>query len=310
MAAKKRVLLLGSSGFLGWNFLFHSPDVHWVCPMRATSVGRLPAGIEAMPMVDWSELQGGVVFWQKLMEEQGIDAVINTVAIADARVCQESPEMAFHINVDVPCQMAVACNAMNIPFVHCSSDLTFDGANAPYGNEQCGASPLSIYGEHKKSSEVKVLEAWEKAWVIRLPLLFGESSSLTRNGFRQMTEALLQGECLTLFSDEFRSPARAKRIVHFVMAKLGRESGLLNLGGPERLSRYQMGERLVDVFGGDMDQLKSLTQEELDLGAPRPKDVSLDSSKARAMGYEHGLFLEELMDIRDSGGWRMDHWKV
>jgi dTDP-4-dehydrorhamnose reductase len=118
-----------------------------------------------------------------------------------------------------------------------------------------------------------------------------------------MVEMIKKGEQLKLFVDEFRTPARARNIARFILENLGQYQGVLNCGGRERLSRYDMGLALISAFGGHVDQLIGLRQEDLNLGAPRPKDVSLNSDLAFRLGYRHGTFSEELTDIQAGGGW-------
>jgi dTDP-4-dehydrorhamnose reductase len=74
--------------------------------------------------------------------------------------------------------------------------------------------------------------------------------------------------------------------------------GMIHLGGKERLSRYDFGRLLVEVFQLPATRLKSCRQQDVKMAAPRPADVSLDSSKAFHLGYQPLSVREELEMLR------------
>ncbi|MCA1992664.1 MAG: sugar nucleotide-binding protein, partial [Coleofasciculus sp. S288] len=74
--------------------------------------------------------------------------------------------------------------------------------------------------------------------------------------------------------------------------------GLIHLGGKDRVSRYDFGRLLVEVLELPETGLKSCRQADVKMAAPRPSDVSLDSSKAFALGYSPLSLREELEGLR------------
>jgi dTDP-4-dehydrorhamnose reductase len=99
-------------------------------------------------------------------------------------------------------------------------------------------------------------------------------------------EALKAGKELNLFIDEYRTPVSAKTAAQGLLLALEKVNGLIHLGGKERISRYDFGQLLVDIFQLPNSGLKSCRQQDVKMVAPRPADVSLDSSKAFALGYK------------------------
>ena len=62
--------------------------------------------------------------------------------------------------------------------------------------------------------------------------------------------------------------------------------GRFHLGGPERVSRAELGLRTARLLGLDTQLIDVVTTREHPPGAPRPADVSLDSSRAsRELGW-------------------------
>ncbi|RCK79423.1 MAG: dTDP-4-dehydrorhamnose reductase [Candidatus Ozemobacter sibiricus] len=68
---------------------------------------------------------------------------------------------------------------------------------------------------------------------------------------------------------------------------------LLHLGGPERVSRFDLGRRLAAWLGVPATGLVPVRQADLPMAAPRPPDVSLDSRLAFALGFRPGRLEEE-----------------
>ncbi len=66
------------------------------------------------------------------------------------------------------------------------------------------------------------------------------------------------------------------------------------------ISRYDFGQLLVEVFQLPATKLKSSRQQDIKMAAPRPADVSLDSSKAFILGYQPLSVREELEAIQFS----------
>jgi dTDP-4-dehydrorhamnose reductase len=100
--------------------------------------------------------------------------------------------------------------------------------------------------------------------------------------------ALAAGRTAALFTDEFRTPVDAASVADAVGRILRRGgSGLYHLGGPERLSRYELGIRVARVFGLDASRLVPVRQADVPAPEPRPRDVSLDCGRARReLGWE------------------------
>ena len=89
--------------------------------------------------------------------------------------------------------------------------------------------------------------------------------------FGAQISALRQGQPLTLFWDEWRTPLDLASAASGLLALLrSSNTGVLHLGGPERLSRLEMGQRLAahaEVLGGAGDHAVGLVQGAFDLVA-------------------------------------------
>jgi dTDP-4-dehydrorhamnose reductase len=99
--------------------------------------------------------------------------------------------------------------------------------------------------------------------------------------------ALREGRPLNLFRDQFRTPVDVGSVAAAVEQMLVRSAhGLFHVGGAQRLSRYELGLRVARVLGLPEDLIEPVSQK-LQPGAPRPADVSMDSTRARTeLGWE------------------------
>jgi dTDP-4-dehydrorhamnose reductase len=180
--------------------------------------------------------------------------------------------------------------------VFTSTDLVFDGTQAPY-LETDPVSPLNIYGEQKVAAERAILAIGDRAVICRMPLMFGNAPSTATSFIQPWLQALSTGQSLQLFVDEFRTPVSATTAAQGLLMALQISPGILHLGGSERISRYEFGLLMVDVFGFDRSLLSPIYQKDLVMAAPRAADVSLDSTKAVKLGYEIPSLREELSAI-------------
>ena len=79
-------------------------------------------------------------------------AVIHTAAITDLDFCEQFPDDSLPINLHAPINLAALCGDKDIPFVFTSADLVFDGARAPYAEDD-PPTPINVFGEHKALAE-------------------------------------------------------------------------------------------------------------------------------------------------------------
>jgi dTDP-4-dehydrorhamnose reductase len=84
-----------------------------------------------------------------------------------------------------------------------------------------------------------------------------------------------------LFHDEWRTPLGLRTAARALLAVAGSDvAGLLHVGGPERMSRLEMGQRLAAHLGVPATGIEAVSRRTA-AGEPRPQDTSLDSTRWR-----------------------------
>ncbi|QIR39645.1 NAD(P)-dependent oxidoreductase [Tolypothrix sp. PCC 7910] len=283
----KKLLVTGASGFLGWHICQQAKpewEVYGTYFANHLEIGDIET--LKVNLTDLQELK-------QIFNDIKPDAVIHTAALSQPNFCQNHPQESYAINVTASCNIAGLCADYAIPCAFTSTDLVFDGLNAPY-QETDSVNPLSIYGEQKVQAEIGMLERYPHTAVCRMPLMFGMATPTAKSFMQQFIETLQAGKELSLFIDEFRTPVSGKTAAQGLLLALEKVQGLIHLGGKERISRYDFMRQLVEVFEIPNAKLKGCRQEDIKMAAPRPKDVSLNSSKAFALGYQPLSIKEEL----------------
>lgn len=214
-----------------------------------------------------------------LLEAVRPACVIHAAARTDVARCELDEAGARRDIVEATARLAEAVTgAARRPWwLYVSTDLVFDGEQAPYDVDAL-PSARSVYGRLKAEAERVALAAG--ACVARVPLLYGPRSRHKPGALFWMVDALARGDELRLFVDERRSPLHVLDLAWAADALARREaSGVWNLGGPEDLDRATMGRIVAAALGLDAGRVRPVRREEVAYPAPRPRDVTLRSAR-------------------------------
>ena len=289
----KKLLITGASGFLGWNICRLAKGTwHLFGTVYSNQVEIPNVNTIKIDLTNHTELK-------RLFSEVRPDAVIHSAAASDPNYCQVNPDVSYGINVDASVNIALLCSDHDVPYVYTSTDLVFDGLKAPY-RESDPVCPVNVYGEHKAQAEERILEAYPKSAICRMPLMFGLSGPMAKSFIQPMIIAMREGRELSLFVDEFRTPLSVGAAVVGLLLALNKVRGIIHLGGRESISRYDFGKLMQRIFKFENAKIKPCKQDDIHMTAPRPADVSLDSSKAAALGFKPPPLVEELQNIYES----------
>ncbi|WP_088239970.1 SDR family oxidoreductase [Calothrix rhizosoleniae] len=284
----KKLLITGASGFLGWHLCQLAKSKWQVYGTYFSHYLDIPnVKMLSVNLTDIQELKG-------IFSQIQPAAVIHTAAHSQPNFCQTHPQESDLINVKASCNIAGLCADYGIPCLFTSTDLVFDGCNAPY-KETDPVSPISIYGEQKVMAEQGMRKIYPLTTICRMPLMFGRATPTAQSFLQPFIHTLKSGKTLNLFIDEFRTPVSGTTAAKGLLLALEKQfPGILHLGGTERISRYDFGRLLVDILELSPEKITACHQKDVKMAAPRPADVSLDSSQAFAIGYSPLLVRKEL----------------
>jgi len=301
----KRALIIGGSGFIGRYLV-----ARLLSKLRLTATySRHPfsvEGVETLPcdMTDPAALSA-------LVQGCRPEVIIHAAAMRDPDRCERDPDLAARVNVDPVGTIARLAEECGAALVYFSTDLVLDGRGA-MSSEDDPPRPLNVYGETKLRGERAALAGCARSLVLRLALSYGRGHPPHTSFTDWMAGALSAGRRIDLYTDQYRSAIYAGDVagaVDLLLRSGAAWSGaagskrILNLAGPERLSRYDFGLLFCRVFGYDVSLIRP-TPMPAGSGegqAARPPDCSLDISRLFSLPYAPAGAAEGIARMRDEG---------
>lgn len=228
--------------------------------------------------------------------------VIHAAAIANVALAHSDPTLATTVNVEASAALARAAREVGARLVYVSTDMVFDGERAPY-DESARPEPGSVYGRTKREGELATLAECD-ALVVRLPLLYGFPALPRHTTFAAQVRAVRDRQALNLYEDEFRTPLWLEDAASALHSCAHSElTGFLHLGGPERLSRLEMGASLAEALGQKGARLVACSRNATPADEPRPRDLSLSARRYReAFGADPGRTLRAALHEMQARG--------
>ncbi|GAV90088.1 RmlD_sub_bind domain-containing protein [Cephalotus follicularis] len=291
--SQKRVLVVGGTGYLGQHLLEGLSEIEGnPFDLAFTYHSFLPQSlVDAIPH--------SLAFHVDLESGQGFDAishqfgqphvVVNCAALSVPRACEKDPAAAMSINV--PSSLVnwlLTLKDSDTLLIHLSTDQVYEGVKSFY-KEEDETSPVNVYGKSKVAAEKFIFEKCPNFAILRSSIIFGPQtiSPVPKSLPIQWVDGVLsKGDQVEFFHDEFRCPVYVKDVVTTVMILTNRwiSEGkkmqlLLNVGGPDRVSRVQMAEAVAHIRGYDTSLIISVSASSVDRGVMSPPDISMDISK-------------------------------
>ena len=239
--------------------------------------------------------------------DQGMTCLINCAAYTDVDGAERDTVAAMRSNV-----LGVYNLASTLPpqikLIHLSTDFIFDGKGAPYPDALCHeqANPLGAYGLTKYLGECILVARRPDSVIVRTTNLFGPDGGDFVSGLRQkLSQEKYIGLPCDLTGNPTYIPDLAAALVKLSfdkisMSKLANSEyyGVINLAGPEIMSRYEFGVRIAHSFGFDEKLIRRETTVFLLPGqARRPQGSGLATALAAELGLQFRTVDEALADL-------------
>lgn len=205
------------------------------------------------------------------------DIVIHMAAVGDVDLCEKDKELAWNVNVEATKALAKLASKHSSLFLYLSTDYVFDGEKGLY-KEVDIPNPVNFYGLTKLIAE-EIVKGVDNHVIVRTSAIYGFGMG-RKNFGRYLVEALSKGQEVRALVDQWLSPTLNTLLAKAVVELIERGfQGVYHVAG-ERVSRYEFAVRLSKRFSFDALLVKPMRMEEIKWFARRPRDSSLDCSKA------------------------------
>ena len=273
MGVKEKILITGGSGLLALNYALAVRKAdNVVLGLHERNV--LINGVCSV----FLNLESVESLYKSLSDIKP-SLVIHTVGLTNIETCEKNPQLAEFINVKLATNIATVAKQLDIKFVFISTDQLFDGKASMY-NEMETVVPLNIYGSTKAKAEREVLAIHQEAMIIRTNF-YGWGTTYRHSFSDFIYYQLKNKQPVQLFFDVFYTPILIEKLVEIIDKLVALNSyGIFNIVSDDRISKFDFGIKLADVFGFDHSLISPVsinTRRDLVM---RPGDMSLNNEKA------------------------------
>jgi dTDP-4-dehydrorhamnose reductase len=209
-------------------------------------------------------------------------AVVNAAGYVRVDDAEDDAVGCFAANTTGPRLLAEACDAGDLQLLTFSSDLVFDGARyAPYLESDLPA-PLNVYGHSKALAEKEVVEACDRALVVRTSAFFSPWDE--HNFVHRALRTLARGERFEAANDQTVSPTYVPALANVCLDLLvDGATGLWHVANRGAVTWAELAARAVHAAGLPADLIEPRSTEALKLRARRPRFSALASEHHRLM---------------------------
>ena len=290
---KLKFLVTGSAGLIGRQVVKDLSETHEVFSCYNKSKPE-HGNIIKMDLLNHEMISN-------VMSEKKPDVVIHLGAMTAVDLCDTQQDNALKINSQATEILAKECSKINSFMVYVSTDYVFDGNTGMY-EENDTTNPLGFYGKSKLLGE-KSIQNFSSNWCIaRTSTPFGLHP--TKKSFPiWVIENLQKQKQIDVLTDQFTSPTYVPSLSRMLIEISERHlTGIIHVAGASKISRYEMASLVSDKLGLDGKLLREISINDIKWEAQRPKDSSLNVSKAistlnqkpQKIDHDVNLFIDEI----------------
>jgi len=289
----KKLLITGGSGLLGQYLnLIASKKYKVHTTYKSNSGNCKDFSNSRLNILTQNELE-------KIFNSFDPDIVIHAAAITNPVPKEnQTAKDYFNTNVVATKNIAELCSKFKSKLIYISTDLVYAGYRGSFLKEDGKLIPATLYAETKLVGETKVKEVKDNYLILRTSLLYGFGLNHSRCHFQYMFNELTDNRPVKLFTDQYRTPISlidaSRIIVELSEMDVSRET--INLGGLERVSRYEMGELLCELAGCDKNLLQKITMGDIP-NFPKVEDVSLNTDRLNSLGLVSRSIEENILEL-------------
>lgn len=211
--------------------------------------------------------------------------VINAAAYTAVDKAETEKELATLINADAPAAMAKACSALDIPFVHISTDYVFDGSGETPRKPNDATNPVNVYGYSKRLGEEAIVRSGAIYAILRTSWVV---SAHRANFVKSMLNVTENHKLLRVVDDQIGGPTPAHsvakacvQIAHSLLIN-PEKKGVYHFSGKPDVSWYEFAKTIFECAGRDV-QVNAITTSGYPTPAQRPQNSRLNCDLTKSV---------------------------
>ena len=278
----KKILITGSSGFLGSRLAYYLKDRH---ELLLPSHGELNISREEAV--------------KAYIEENRPDVVLHCAALSNTWYCEQHREESHKVNVQGTVRIAKACKLTGAKLVFMSSDQVYNATPLPgLLKEEEVLQPVNIYGQHKLECEQRTQWNLPESVGLRLTWMYDLPDShmkLNSNILVNLQKAYNDGNIINAATNEYRGVAYVWDVVRNIEKAISLPGGIYNFGSGNTLNSYELHLKAAELMGLKEPETWILPDNERFHDEPR--NLTMDCSLIE----EHGIhFCDSVEGIQEA----------
>ncbi len=220
------------------------------------------------------------------VEEAGPDIVFHFAAETNVDLCEKDPDHAFRVNTLGTENVALACQAGDLPMVYISTAGVFDGEKPTPYTEFDRPGPVNVYGASKLAGERAVRDLLHRFFIVRPGWMVGGWEIDKKFVYRIVCQVREGRREIRAVHDKVGTPTFTRDFARHIMTvvETGRY-GLFHLTNKGTCSRYDMAVKIVEFLGRAAEvRVLPVSSAEFPLPAARPRSERMRNYKLDLLG--------------------------
>jgi dTDP-4-dehydrorhamnose reductase len=260
----KKIWICGAAGMLGAHFA------------RTLAAKQIPFVANDYQQVDITQLDAVSNF----VRAQNISHIINCAAYTQVDKAEIEQKQAYLVNAVGPYHLGIAARRHRAHVIHFSTDYVFNGSGSIPYTEEMSCTPLGAYGMSKLAGEMKLLDEYEEACIIRTSWLFGIPG---KNFVETMLKLMSERDQLRIVADQVGRPTYCQDLVETTLSLLDQQ-GIFHFANACETSWYDFAKEIyaqAQAMGFELKTTKidPIATHDYPTPAKRPTYSTLSTTK-------------------------------
>lgn len=290
MFKDKKILLFGSSGLLGSNFLRYcaKKKIKIVANIHKTKLKKY-FNLHHTVNIELSDKKKII----KYLTQNKFIAVLSFIGMTSVEECEKNKSKANLINVNLNKNIVDACRKTDHNFIFISTDHLFSGKKKYY-TEKSKENPLNYYAKTKLLIENYIREKNKKFLIIRTNFL-AKNHTKKNKGKKSFSDYLISElknkKKISLWEDVYFNPIYVEILFDIIFKLIkSKKLGTFNVCSNKSISKYSLGMKFAKILNL---QFKNILKNKVHKmsSVDRPRSMVLDNKKVRkVLGLKKEIF--------------------